>query len=102
MAQRSLHAGLEVDASPAVLALYADRSCHPAVFAERALAEEPYGDYRRQAAALLFPEAGLHGKAADGKARPDLLCPSLILNGAYKCVKCGKVRLVLKRIQSKS
>ncbi|PWA14501.1 hypothetical protein CCH79_00011054 [Gambusia affinis] len=91
MAQRSLHAGLEVDASPAVLALYADRSCHPAVFAERALAEEPYGDYRRQAAALLFPEAGLHGKAADGKARPDLLCPSLILNGAYKCVKCGKV-----------
>ncbi|MEQ2191014.1 hypothetical protein XENOCAPTIV_018306 [Xenoophorus captivus] len=91
LAQQSLHRGLEVDTSPAMMALYADTSGHPAVFAERALAEKPYGDCRRHAAALLFPEAGLHGKTPDGKARPDLLCPSLILNGAYKCIKCGKV-----------
>ncbi|XP_038125437.1 growth factor independent 1A transcription repressor b [Cyprinodon tularosa] len=87
LTQRSVHPGLEVDTSSAVMALYAERSGHPAVFAERALAEEPYGDYRR----MLFPEAGLHRKAPDGKASPGLLCPNLILNGAYKCVKCGKV-----------
>uniref|UniRef100_A0A672IS52 C2H2-type domain-containing protein n=1 Tax=Salarias fasciatus TaxID=181472 RepID=A0A672IS52_SALFA len=79
--------------------LLGDRRAHPALYAERALVvEESYGDYRRHAAAaaaaaaaLLFPEAGLHAKSQEAKAPADLLCSSLILNGAYKCVKCSKV-----------
>lgn len=74
------------------MGFYGDRSTHPALYADRALGEETYGNYRRHAAALLFPEAGLHGKTHDVNAQSDLLCSSLIINGAYKCVKCSKVR----------
>ncbi|XP_071782307.1 growth factor independent 1A transcription repressor b [Centroberyx gerrardi] len=91
LVQQSLHHGLELDRSPA-LAFYGDRSGHSALFADRTLGEETYSDYRRHAAAgLLFPEGGLHGKPHDAKAQSDLLCSSLILNGAYKCIKCSKV-----------
>lgn len=90
---QSLHPGVEVDRGPAALAFYGDRSsAHPALYSERALGEEAYGDYRRHAAALLFPEGGLHAKSHGVKGQSDLLCSSLILNGAYKCVKCSKVR----------
>ncbi|XP_044217344.1 growth factor independent 1A transcription repressor b isoform X1 [Thunnus albacares] len=87
--QQSLHPGVEVDGGPAAMAFYGDRST---VYADRALGEETYSEYRRQAAAaLMFPERGLHGKSHDVKAPSDLLCSSLILNGAYKCVECSKV-----------
>ncbi|XP_054459029.1 growth factor independent 1A transcription repressor b [Anoplopoma fimbria] len=86
LVQQSLHPGLEVDRAPAALAFYGDRST------SGLYAEEPYGDYRRHSAALLFPQGGgLHGKAHTGKARADLLCSSLVLNGAFKCIKCSKV-----------
>ncbi|XP_013880552.1 zinc finger protein Gfi-1 [Austrofundulus limnaeus] len=91
LGEQPLHPDLE-DRGAAAMALYANRSSHPALFAERALLEEPFSDYRRHAAALLFPEAGLHkGPDVKGPGPAQLLCPSLILNGAYKCVKCGKV-----------
>ncbi|XP_029938947.1 LOW QUALITY PROTEIN: growth factor independent 1A transcription repressor b [Salarias fasciatus] len=92
--------GVEADnEGPGSHGLLGDRRAHPALYAERALVvEESYGDYRRHAAAaaaaaaaLLFPEAGLHAKSQEAKAPADLLCSSLILNGAYKCVKCSKV-----------
>ncbi|KAK5906631.1 hypothetical protein CesoFtcFv8_004559 [Champsocephalus esox] len=86
--QQSLHPGLEVDRGPAALGFYGDRSSHPALYAERSMGEEAY---RRHAAALLFPEGGLHGKSHSGKAPAALLCSSLILNGAFKCIKCSKV-----------
>ncbi|XP_069560056.1 growth factor independent 1A transcription repressor b [Brachyistius frenatus] len=89
--QQSLHPTIEVDRCPAAMAFYGDRSAHSALYADRALGEETYGEYRRHAAALLFSEAGLHEKTQDVKATSDLLCSSLILNGAYKCVKCSKV-----------
>ncbi|CAI5639017.1 unnamed protein product [Oreochromis niloticus] len=91
LVQPSLHTGMEVERGPAAMGFYGDRSTHPALYADRALGEETYGNYRRHAAALLFPEAGLHGKTHDVNAQSDLLCSSLIINGAYKCVKCSKV-----------
>nr|XP_020465592.1 zinc finger protein Gfi-1-like isoform X2 [Monopterus albus] len=89
--QQGLHPSMERDRGPAVMAFYGDRSSHSALFADRPLGEEAYSDYRRHNAALLFPEGGLHGKTHSVKAHSDLLCSSLILSGAYKCVKCSKV-----------
>ncbi|KAM9385386.1 growth factor independent 1A transcription repressor b isoform 2-T2 [Pholidichthys leucotaenia] len=86
--QTHLHSGMDVP----VAAFYGDRRAHPALYADRVPGEEAYGDFRRHAAAaLLFPEAGLRAKTYDVSAQPDLLCPSLVVNGAYKCVKCSKV-----------
>ncbi|XP_029987452.1 growth factor independent 1A transcription repressor b [Sphaeramia orbicularis] len=91
--QQSLHPMEVVDRGPAAMAFYGDRSAHSVLYAsERALAEENYGDFRRHpAAALLFPDPGLRVKNHDVKTQSDLLCSSLILNGAFKCVKCSKV-----------
>lgn len=74
------------------MSFYIDRS-RSSLFAERTGCEDPYGDYGRRTAALLFPDTGLGAKAHGGQAQSELLCPSLMLNGAYKCVKCAKVRL---------
>ncbi|XP_063746908.1 growth factor independent 1A transcription repressor b isoform X2 [Eleginops maclovinus] len=89
--QQSLHPGMDVDRGPVAVGFYGDPSSHPALYTERSLGDETYRDYRRHASALLFPEGGLHGKSHSGKAPADLLCSSLILNGAYKCIKCSKV-----------
>lgn len=80
LVQPSLHPGMEAD-----LGFYGDVSGRSALLAE----EESFHSYRRHQAALLFHDRGL--KAHEAKAQPDLLCPSLILNGAYKCIKCSKV-----------
>ncbi|XP_058493998.1 zinc finger protein Gfi-1-like [Solea solea] len=62
--------------------------------------KEVYGgaEWRRQAAAaaaaaaaLLFPDRGLNQSACRVKAQTELLCPSLMLSGVYKCIKCSKV-----------
>lgn len=70
---------VDLDRSPASVAFYGDRS--PVLYPE-----DGY-NYRRHTAALLFPEVKSH----ESKAQTDLLCSSLIFNGAYKCVKCSKV-----------
>uniref|UniRef100_A0A3B4YDB2 Growth factor independent 1A transcription repressor b n=1 Tax=Seriola lalandi dorsalis TaxID=1841481 RepID=A0A3B4YDB2_SERLL len=93
--QQNLHPSMEVDRGPAAMAFYGEQSAHSALYSERVLGEETYSDYRRHAAALLFPEGGLRGKNHSVKAQSELLCSSLILNGAYKCVKCSKVRMEL-------
>lgn len=93
LVQQSLHPNMELDRGPAAMAFYGDRSTQSALYADRTLGEETYGDYRRQAAALLFPEGGVHANTHNVKAQSDLLCSSLMLNGAYKCVKCSKVRM---------
>lgn len=87
---QSLHPNAQGDRGPAGMGFYADRRAHPGLYADQALGEESYS-YRRHAAALLFPDGALHGKP-HLKAPPDLLCSSLVINGAYKCVKCSKVR----------
>ncbi|KAF7645896.1 hypothetical protein LDENG_00196830 [Lucifuga dentata] len=84
LVQQSLHPSMEVNRGPS-MAFYRDRS---SLYADRALGEDMY---RRHNAALLIPEGGIHGKAHSVKAQSDLLCSSLILSGAYKCIKCSKV-----------
>uniref|UniRef100_A0A667XCJ5 Growth factor independent 1A transcription repressor b n=1 Tax=Myripristis murdjan TaxID=586833 RepID=A0A667XCJ5_9TELE len=84
LVQQSLHPDMELDRGPPLA------FSHPALFSDRALGEEAYSDYGRNPVGLLFPEGGLHGKP-HVKAQSDLLCSSLILNGAFKCVKCSKV-----------
>ncbi|KAM3620118.1 uncharacterized protein V6R79_018495 [Siganus canaliculatus] len=91
LVQPGVRPALEVDRGPVAMAFFGDRSRHPVLYTERTLGEETYGEYQRHAAALLFPEGGLHTKTHSVKGQPDLLCSSLILNGAYKCVKCSKV-----------
>ncbi|KAK7888665.1 hypothetical protein WMY93_024225 [Mugilogobius chulae] len=72
-----------LDRSPqhSAVAFYGDGS--PVMYPE----DCGYGEYRRHAASLLYPDMKSH----EAKAQSDLLCSSLILNGAYKCVKCSKV-----------
>ncbi|XP_037325182.2 growth factor independent 1A transcription repressor b [Pungitius pungitius] len=87
LVQQGLHTGR----APAALAFYGDRSAHSALYADNTTGEETYGDYRRHNAALLFPDGGLQEKARSAKAQSDLLCSSLVINGAYKCIKCSKM-----------
>ncbi|XP_068174828.1 zinc finger protein Gfi-1-like [Antennarius striatus] len=91
LVQQSLHPSMEADRPPVSVAFYGDRNGHSLLYAERPVGEDPFGDYRSRAAALLFPEGGLHPKTQNMKAPSDLLCSSLVLSGAYKCVKCSKV-----------
>lgn len=105
--QHGLHAGMELAIGPATVPYYGDGSGLSALYAERTLAEEPFGDYRRHAAAsavavLGFPDGGLHTGSTGGKARSELLCSTLMLNGAYKCIKCSKVRRMLIHSQNKT
>ncbi|KAM6921801.1 growth factor independent 1A transcription repressor b [Xenentodon cancila] len=88
LVQQGLYPGSEMDRVPTAVALFRDKIAHPVLFSDR---EKSYGDMRRHAAALLFPESGLNGNPHELKAQSELLCSSLILNGAYKCIKCSKV-----------
>lgn len=98
LVQQSLHpSSMEMDGRPAPVNLYIDRS-RSSLYAERTVCEDPYGDYGRHTAALLFPDRGLSAKAHGVQAQSELLCPSLMLNSAYKCIKCTKVRTSLCNI----
>lgn len=92
LVEQSLHPRMALDRGPASMAFYGDRNTHSGLYTDRTPGEESYGDYGRHAA-LLFPEGGLHANTRNVKAQSDLLCSSLMLNGAYKCVKCSKVRM---------
>lgn len=95
LVQQSLHpSSMEMDGRPAPVNFYIDRS-RASLYAERTVCEDPYGDYGRTTAALLFRDRGLGAKAHSVQAQPELLCPNLLLNSAYKCVKCTKVRISL-------
>ncbi|CAL1593173.1 unnamed protein product [Knipowitschia caucasica] len=72
---------VDLERSPgSAVAFYGNRS--PVMYPE----DCSYGDYRRHTASLLFPDMKNH----EAKAQ-DLLCSSLLLSGAYKCIKCSKV-----------
>lgn len=92
LVQHSLHQ-VELDGAPTAIEFYSDRSAQSSLYAERTLGEDAYDDYRRHAAALLFPNEGLHAKSHRAKAQSELLCSSLLLNGTYTCVKCTKVKM---------
>lgn len=95
LVQQTLHpSSLELDGRPAPLGFYLDGS-RSSLYAERTVCEDPYVDFGRHTAALLFPDRGLSAKPHAVQAQSELLCPSLMLNSAYKCVKCTKVRTQL-------
>lgn len=90
------HMDLERNSS---LGFYDDRAIEPSLFAERSPGAENYSDYRaaaglfeRATAPGMFTDGNLHGKSPEIKPESDLLCSRLILNGAYKCMKCSKVK----------
>lgn len=89
LVQQSLRpASMEVDPRPAAVSFYVDRN-RSSLYAEPTACEDPYGDYGRH---VMFPDRGLSAKARSAQAQSELLCPSLMLSSAYKCVKCTKVR----------
>ncbi|XP_019748706.1 zinc finger protein Gfi-1-like isoform X2 [Hippocampus comes] len=86
--------GLYPGPAPSVHGLYAEPGArvldHSSAYAQDAL--RTYG--RQNAGSLLFHDGGplrAHHLEAHREAPPDVLCASLVLNGAYKCVKCSKV-----------
>ncbi|KAM6963324.1 growth factor independent 1A transcription repressor b isoform 2-T2 [Aplochiton taeniatus] len=100
LVQQSFHPHLDPDRSSCV-PCYGDRVHEPSPqFIERGLGAENYNDYRPTTAGLferaagpgLFADGNLCGiKSPDMKPQSDLLHSRLILNGAYKCIKCSKV-----------
>lgn len=91
LVHQSFRPSMEMDRGPA--AFYGDESARSALYTERPLGDDAYNAYRRHPVVLLLPDRGLHGKSHSAKAQPDLLCSSSFLSGAYKCVKCSKVRM---------
>lgn len=101
LVQQSFHPHLDLDRSSS-MPFYGDRVHEPSpLFMERGLGAENYNDYRPTTAAGLFERATGPGLFTDGKLcgiknpgmkpESDLLRSRLILNGAYKCIKCNKV-----------
>ncbi|XP_075997626.1 growth factor independent 1A transcription repressor b [Genypterus blacodes] len=89
--QQSLLPGLDVRGP--TMAFYRDRGPLSDLYADGGLhgTEDTYGDYRRRSAAVLIPEGGMQGEGPDVKVQTDLLRSSIILSGAFKCIKCSKV-----------
>lgn len=88
-------AGLELSASTG---LYGDRAAEASLFTERGTTTGHYTDFNtavslfeRGTAPGLYSNPSLHSKVPDAKAKSDLLCTRLLLNGSYKCIKCSKV-----------
>lgn len=96
LVRQSLHPpSMEMDGRPPPppppMSFYIDGS-RSSLYAERTACV----DYERRTTALLFPaDRGPSGKPHGAQARSELLCPGLMRNGAYKCVKCTKVRISL-------
>ncbi|CAB1324073.1 unnamed protein product, partial [Coregonus sp. 'balchen'] len=96
LVQQSLHHQhhhpMDLKRCPAI-GYYGDRAIEPTLFNRSPVAEND-SDYRSAAGLSevgLYSEGNLHGKSPGIKAESDLLCSRLILNGAYKCIKCSKV-----------
>ncbi|XP_077389734.1 zinc finger protein Gfi-1-like isoform X1 [Festucalex cinctus] len=84
--------GLYPGAAPSVHGYYAEPGAQ-VLHHSSAYAQQSYGRHAA-AASLLFHDGGplhAHHLEAHREAPPDVLCASLVLNGAYKCVKCSKV-----------
>ncbi|KAL4608315.1 zinc finger protein Gfi-1 [Arapaima gigas] len=76
------------------LGLYDDRAAEPPLFGERPPAAGLYGEYspgsglfERGTPTRLFTD----GNVPEIKSESELLCSRVLLNGAYRCIKCSKV-----------
>lgn len=98
LVQQTFHHHIDMERSPS-LGYYSDRGIEQSsLFNDRSPEAENYSDYRATTGLFesssisgLFSEGNLHGKSSEIKADSDLLCSRLILNGAFKCIKCSKV-----------
>lgn len=76
---------------------YSDRVVEPSLFTERGTGTGIYNSYSstsslfERASASLYDDSSIMGKGAEMKASSDVMCSRLLLNGAYKCIKCSKV-----------
>lgn len=100
------HRDVDLDTSAS---FHEDGTNKSPLFPERTLGEESYGsEYRpsvgvfERTTPVFFPDGALHGTPHDPPTPPELLCSRLVLNGAYKCVKCGKVTLKWNHLGLKS
>lgn len=101
LVQQTYHHPLELDRSSSI-PYYSDRAIDASLFPERGSGAGGYATYGsaaglfdRAAANGLYADSSLHGKVPDIKAETDILCSRLMLNGAFKCIKCSKVRISL-------
>lgn len=98
LVQQTYHHPLELERNSSI-PYYGDRVIDASLFPERGSVAGGYstyssaaGHFDRAAATGLYSDSSLQCKVPDIKAEADILCSRLMLNGAFKCIKCSKVR----------
>ncbi|KAG1940914.1 zinc finger protein Gfi-1b [Pimephales promelas] len=87
------HHSLERPTPPA----YYNERAHvePSLFTERGSGAGIYGStatlFERATASGFYDDSSILGKGTEIKSSSDVMCSRLLLNGAYKCIKCSKV-----------
>ncbi|XP_051985943.1 zinc finger protein Gfi-1-like [Xyrauchen texanus] len=91
------HQSLDLE-RPSPPTYYNNRLVEPSLFTERGSGEGIYSGYgstatlfKHATASGLYDDRSPLGKGAEVKAISNVMCRSLLLNGAYKCIKCSKV-----------
>lgn len=97
LVQQSYHHPLDLERGSS-LSYYGDRVIDASLYSERGSGAGGYGSYSstaglydRSQANGLYSDSSIHGKVQDIKSETDI-CSRLMLNGAFKCIKCSKVR----------
>uniref|UniRef100_A0A4W4EKP3 C2H2-type domain-containing protein n=1 Tax=Electrophorus electricus TaxID=8005 RepID=A0A4W4EKP3_ELEEL len=93
----SQHPALDLERST-TLNYYSERVVEPPLLNERGPGSGIYGNYdssanpfERATGPGLYVDRNTHGNGADMKTDTARICSRLILNGAFKCIKCSKV-----------
>ncbi|XP_052414480.1 zinc finger protein Gfi-1 isoform X2 [Carassius gibelio] len=91
------HPSLDLE-RPAPPDYYKDRVVESSLFTERGSGASIYNSYsstatlfERATASGLYDDSNTLAKGTEVKASSDVMCSRLLLNGAYKCIKCSKV-----------
>ncbi|KAK1796763.1 hypothetical protein P4O66_009778 [Electrophorus voltai] len=92
----SQHPALDLERST-TLNYYSERVVEPPLLNERGPGSGIYGNYdssanpfERATGPGLYVDRNTHGNGADMKTDTARICSRLILNGAFKCIKCSK------------
>ncbi|XP_073707275.1 growth factor independent 1A transcription repressor b [Garra rufa] len=91
------HHSLDLE-RPSPPAFYNDRVVESSLFTERGSGAGIYNSYgstatlfERATASGLYEDSSILGKGTEMKSSTDVMCSRLLLNGAFKCIKCSKV-----------
>uniref|UniRef100_A0A8C1WJ34 Growth factor independent 1A transcription repressor b n=1 Tax=Cyprinus carpio TaxID=7962 RepID=A0A8C1WJ34_CYPCA len=91
------HRSLDLE-RPTAPAYYSDRVVESSLFSERGSGATVYNSYgstatlfERSTASGLYDNSSILGKGTEIKSSSDVMCSRLLLNGAFKCIKCSKV-----------